>query len=73
MAQVVLRWLTQRGVVVIPKSVRAERMRENLDILDFDLTHKQMNRIAELDTGETLFFDHHDSEMVSWLNSRRDD
>ena len=73
MAQVVLRWLTQRGVVVIPKSVRAERMRENLDVLDFDLTDKQMTRIAELDTGETLFFDHHDPDMVSWLNSRRDD
>jgi 2,5-diketo-D-gluconate reductase A len=72
-AQIVLRWLTQRGVVVIPKSVRGERMRENIDILDFDLTEEQMTRIAELDTGETLFFDHHDPEMVSWLNSRRDD
>ena len=48
-------------------------MRENLDVLDFDLTDKQMTRIAELDTGETLFFDHHDPDMVSWLNGRRDD
>jgi 2,5-diketo-D-gluconate reductase A len=68
--QVVLRWLTQRGVVVIPKSVRPERMRENLDVFDFELSEAQMNRIAELDTGATLFFDHRDPGMVSWLNDR---
>ena len=72
-AQVVLRWLIQRGVIAIPKSVRAERMRENMDLFDFELADEEMTRIAELDTGETLFFDHHDPEMVSWLNSRRDD
>ena len=72
-AQVVLRWLVQRGVIVIPKSVRAERMHENLDVFDFELTDEQMDRIAALDTGQTLFFDHHDHEMVGWLNSRRDD
>jgi 2,5-diketo-D-gluconate reductase A len=71
-AQVVLRWLTQRGVVVIPKSVRLERMRENIDIFDFALTDEQMARIAALDTGGSLFFDHRDPAMVSWLNSRAD-
>jgi 2,5-diketo-D-gluconate reductase A len=71
-AQVVLRWLTQRDVVVIPKSVRAERMRENMDVFDFELTADEMTRIAALDTGATLFFDHHDPAMVRWLNSRRD-
>jgi 2,5-diketo-D-gluconate reductase A len=72
-AQVVLRWLVQRGVVVIPKSVRAERMRENIDIFDFELTDDQMTRIADLDTGKTLFFDHRDPEWVSRLGSRRVD
>jgi len=72
-AQVVLRWLVQRGVVVIPKSVRAERMRENIDIFDFQLTDEQMARIARLDTGESLFFDHRDPAMVSRLGNRRVD
>lgn len=70
-AQVVLRWLTQRDVVVIPKSVRPERMRENLDVFDFELTQDEMNRIAELDTGESLFFDHRDPVMVSQIGTRR--
>ncbi|WP_406213970.1 aldo/keto reductase [Streptomyces canus] len=70
-AQVVLRWLTQRGVVAIPKSVRADRMAENFDIFDFQLTDDQMAAIAALDTGATLFFDHHDPAMVSWLSARR--
>jgi 2,5-diketo-D-gluconate reductase A len=69
-AQVVLRWLTQRQVVVIPKSVRPERMAENLDIFDFQLTDEQMTQINALDTGASLFFDHRDPAMVSWLNSR---
>ena len=69
-AQVVLRWLIQREVVVIPKSVRPERMRENIDVFDFELADDEMSRIAAMDTGATLFFDHHDPEMVSWLNSR---
>lgn len=69
-AQVVLRWLTQRQVVVIPKSVRPDRMAQNLDIFDFELTDAQMDQIATLDTGASLFFDHRDPAMVSWLNSR---
>jgi 2,5-diketo-D-gluconate reductase A len=70
-AQVVLRWLTQRGVVVIPKSVRPERMAQNLDVFDFELTDEQMTRIATLDTGASQFFDHRDPAMVSALSSRR--
>ena len=71
-AQVVLRWLTQRGVVAIPKSVRPERMAENLDVFDIELTDEEMARIATLDTGASLFFDHRDPAMVAWLNGRRD-
>jgi 2,5-diketo-D-gluconate reductase A len=70
-AQVVLRWLTQRGVVVVQKSVRPERMRENIDVFDFDLTDDEMTRIAAMDRGETLFFDHRDPAMVSQLGNRR--
>ena len=71
-AQVVLRWLIQRDIVTIPKSVRRERMEQNLDVFDFTLTDDEMARIATLDTGASLFFDHRDPAMVSWLNSRRD-
>lgn len=70
-AQVVLRWLTQRGVVAIPKSVRADRMAENFDIFDFELTNDQMAAIATLETGATLFFDHRDPAMVSRLSAWR--
>ena len=72
-AQVVLRWLIQRDVVVIPKSVRADRMRENIDVFDFELTDDEMARIADLDTGATLFFDHRDPEWVSRLGNVRVD
>src|SRR5687768_11096094 len=64
-AQVVLRWLTQRNVVAIPKSVRPERMAENIDIFDFSLTDDDLTRIAGLDTGTTLFFDHRNPAMVA--------
>ncbi|WP_327672796.1 MULTISPECIES: aldo/keto reductase [unclassified Streptomyces] len=69
--QVVLRWAVQRGVASIPKSVRPERMAENLDVFDFELTDDEMASIATLDTGATLFFDHHDPEIVKWLSARR--
>jgi 2,5-diketo-D-gluconate reductase A len=72
-AQVVLRWLVQREVVVIPKSVRPERMAQNLDIFDFELTDEEMSRIAAMDTGASLFFDHRDPQMVTWLGGRRVD
>jgi 2,5-diketo-D-gluconate reductase A len=70
-AQVVLRWLIQRDVVTIPKSTRRERMEQNLDVFDFTLTDEEMARIATMDTGASMFFDHHDPAMVSWLNSRK--
>ncbi|MEU9779855.1 aldo/keto reductase [Streptomyces phaeochromogenes] len=72
-AQVVLRWLTQRGVVAIPKSVRPERMAENIDIFDFELTDDQMAAVAALEAGNSLFFDHRDPAMVNWLSARRVD
>jgi 2,5-diketo-D-gluconate reductase A len=72
-AQVVLRWLVQRDVVVIPKSVRPERMAENLDVFGFELSDDEMTRIAALDTGASMFFDHRDPAMVSWLGGRRVD
>jgi 2,5-diketo-D-gluconate reductase A len=72
-AQVVLRWLIQREVVVVQKSVRPERMRENIDVFDFELTADEMSRIATMDRGESLFFDHRDPAMVSQLGTRHVD
>ena len=63
-AQVALRWLVQRGVIIIPKSVHIERMEQNLNILDFTLSDEDMAEIAKLDTGKSLFFDHHDGEVT---------
>jgi len=70
-AQVVLRWLIQCEVVVIPKSVRPERMRENYDVFDFVLTAEEIARIAELDTGSSLFIDHSDPTVASSLGTMR--
>ena len=68
-AQTALRFLVQSGVVIIPKSVHEERMKENFDIFDFTLTDDEMKRIEALDTGKSLFFSHHDPETVKWFMS----
>ena len=70
-AQVVLRWLIQRGVVVIPKSVRADRMAENFAVFGFELSEDEMARIAGLDTGASLFFDHRDPQIVGQIGNAR--
>ena len=70
-AQIVLRWLTQRGVVAIPKSVRKDRMKENFNSLDFTLSADDMEAIKTLDTNASLFFDHRDPAMVKWLGERK--
>ncbi|TDL75270.1 aldo/keto reductase [Rhodococcus qingshengii] len=70
-AQVILRWITQRGVVAIPKSVRKERIIENFNIFDFKLSQEDMEKIAALDTKESLFFSHRDPEMVKWIGTRK--
>jgi diketogulonate reductase-like aldo/keto reductase len=70
-AQVVLRWLTQRGIVAIPKSVRKERMEENFNSLDFILSAEDMEAIKKLDTNASSFFDHRDPKMVKWLGERK--
>ena len=66
-AQIVLRWLLQRGVVAIPKSVRPERMAENFDIFSFELDADEMAAIAALGTGKSDFFDHRVPAVVKWL------
>ena len=67
-AQVMLRWNLQRGVVVIPKSVHRERMIENLDVFDFELSAEEMAAIAALDTKTSSFFSHADPKMVQWFS-----
>ena len=71
LAQVVLRWLTQRGVVVIPKSVKKERIRENFNIFDFELSTEDMEAIKTLDTKTSSFFDHRNPAMIKWMGERK--
>ena len=66
-AQVALRFLLQSDVVLTPKSVHEDRMKENFDIFDFELTAEEMQQLEVLDTGKSLFFSHHDPETVEWF------
>ena len=70
-AQVVLRWLIQRNIVAIPKSVWKERMAENFAVFDFELDQEDLEAIATLDRKTSSFFDHRDPAMVKWLGSRK--
>ncbi len=72
-AQVVLRWLIQRGVACIPKSVHRERIEQNFNVFDFTLNGEDMERIAALDEGKSCFFSHDDPEIVEWLSTVRYD
>lgn len=71
--QIVLRWLIQTDVVAIPKSVRPERMRENFDVFDFELSTDEMAQIAAMDTGASLFFDHRDPAIAGQFAQRHID
>jgi 2,5-diketo-D-gluconate reductase A len=70
-AQVILRWLLQRGIVALSKSTRKERMIENISVFDFELNAEDMAAITTLDTKTSSFFDHRDPEMVKWLGKRK--
>lgn len=69
-AQTALRFLVQSGVAAIPKSVKKERMKENLDVFDFSLSEEDMHRIEAMDTAQSLFFSHYDPHTVEWFMSR---
>lgn len=68
-AQVILRWLIQRGVIIACKSTHVERMKENFDVFDFELTNEDMESIKKLNTSESLFFNHQDPTMVEWFDN----
>lgn len=70
-AQVILRWVVQRGIIVLAKSTRKERMLENINVLDFELSADDLALIKTMDTKTSCFFDHRDPEMVKWLGNRR--
>jgi len=69
--QVVLRWVTQRGVIALAKSIKRERMAENIGIFDFELTIEDMSEISTLDTGTSSFFSHRDPAIVKWMSERK--
>jgi len=68
-AQVALRYLLQRGVVLIPKSAHKERMEQNMEIFNFSLTEEDMATIRQLDTKQSLFFSHYDPQTVEFITS----
>jgi diketogulonate reductase-like aldo/keto reductase len=70
-AQVILRWLLQRGIIALSKTTRKERMIENISVFDFELNTEDMAAITTLDTKTSSFFDHRDPEMVKWLGNRK--
>jgi 2,5-diketo-D-gluconate reductase A len=70
-AQIILRWLVQRGIIALAKSTRKERMVENINVFDFELTAEDMTTITTLDTKTSSFFDHRDPQMVKWLGERK--
>jgi 2,5-diketo-D-gluconate reductase A len=70
-AQVILRWLLQRGIIALSKSTRKERMIENISVFDFELSPEDMAAITTLDTKTSSFFDHRNPEMVKWLSNRK--
>ena len=70
-AQVILRWVTQRGIIALAKSTRKERMLENINVLDFALSAEDMAALSTLDTKTSSFFDHRNPEMVKWLGERK--
>lgn len=70
-AQIILRWLLQRNIVCIPKSVRIERLKENFNVFDFELYSEDMNLISTLDTKKSCFFSHYDSKIIEWLCSMK--
>ena len=67
-AQVILRWLIQRGVIIACKSTHKERMEENFNVFDFELSNEDMEAIKALDTSDSLFFNHQDPSMVEWFD-----
>ena len=70
-AQLILRWLTQRGIVVIPKTIKKERMIENFNIFDFEIDADDLELIKTLDTKTSLFFDHRNPDIIQWMGSRK--
>lgn len=70
-AQIILRWLIQRDIVVIPKTINEQRMKENIDIFDFEISNDEMLKIKSLDQNKSSFFNHNDVEIVKWMCQRK--